>query len=205
MQGGDKPVRDTLRRSFHAAGPLRQQARRLIHEIMAQPGRLRRSGRRLKTNEKSVATDLTNRLAHKNSDTLSGLLLDRRGPLNFRCRTHNHLASLLHRYIFVSDVGMSNGGCGSVPPVQMKGKRSVARRQPGLGSSMTAVPQTAAIRASTCRLAQQPLRASQGEYAWQHPPTALAAIRSIAKSKENLEPMSALGRSIRGSVNPPWA
>jgi hypothetical protein len=55
------------------------------------------------------------------------------------------------------------------------GKRSVARRQPGLGSSMTAVPHTAAIRASTCRRAQQRLRGSQGEYAWQHPPTALAA------------------------------
>jgi hypothetical protein len=36
---------------------------------MAQPGRLRRSGRSLKTNEKSVETNLTNRLTHKNSDT----------------------------------------------------------------------------------------------------------------------------------------
>ena len=60
------------------------------------------------------------------------------------------------------------------------GKRSVARRQPGLGSSMTAVPQTAAIRASTGRRAQQPLRGSQREYAWQHPPTALAAELAFA-------------------------
>ena len=35
---------------------------------MAQPGRHRRSGRSQKTNEKSVKNDLTNRLAHKNSD-----------------------------------------------------------------------------------------------------------------------------------------
>lgn len=35
---------------------------------MAQPGRHQRSGRSLKTNEKSVENDLTNRLAHKNSD-----------------------------------------------------------------------------------------------------------------------------------------
>ncbi len=38
-------------------------------KYMAQPGRLRRSGRSLKTNEKSVENNLTNRLAHKNSDT----------------------------------------------------------------------------------------------------------------------------------------
>ncbi len=40
-------------------------------KYMAQPGRLRRSGRSLKTNEKSVENNLTNRLAHKNSDTPS--------------------------------------------------------------------------------------------------------------------------------------
>ena len=40
---------------------------------MSQPGRHRRSGRSLKTNEKSVENDLTNRVAHKNSDTLSVL------------------------------------------------------------------------------------------------------------------------------------
>jgi hypothetical protein len=56
----------------------------------------------------------------------------------------------------------------------------MARRQPGLGNSMTAVPHTAAIRASTCRRAQQPLRGSQREYAWQHPPAALAAKPSSA-------------------------
>jgi hypothetical protein len=39
------------------------------------------------------------------------------------------------------------------------------------------VPHTGAIRASTCRRAQQPLRGSQLEYAWQHPPTALSAQR----------------------------
>ena len=33
---------------------------------MAQPGHYRRSGRSLKTNEKSVKNDLTNRLARKN-------------------------------------------------------------------------------------------------------------------------------------------
>ena len=36
---------------------------------MAQPGCLWRSGRSLKTNEKSVENYLTNRFAHKNSDT----------------------------------------------------------------------------------------------------------------------------------------
>ena len=40
---------------------------------MAQPGHYRRSGRSLKTNEKSVKNDLINRLAHKNSDSPSAL------------------------------------------------------------------------------------------------------------------------------------
>ena len=40
---------------------------------IAQPERLRRSGRSPKTNEKSVENDLTNRLAHKNSDNPSAL------------------------------------------------------------------------------------------------------------------------------------
>lgn len=44
-------------------------------KYMAQPGRLRRSGRSLKTNEKSVENNLTNRLAHKNSDTPSATRL----------------------------------------------------------------------------------------------------------------------------------
>jgi hypothetical protein len=40
---------------------------------MAQPGRLRRPGRGLKTEEKSVKTDSTNRLTHRNSDTPADL------------------------------------------------------------------------------------------------------------------------------------
>lgn len=60
-------------------------------------------------------------------------------------------------------------------------KRSLARRQPGRGIPMTAVPRTAAIRASAGRRFQQPLPGSQSEHAWQHPPTAVAgAARSSA-------------------------
>jgi len=44
---------------------------------------------------------------------------------------------------------------------------------------MTAVPHTAGIRASAGRRAQQPLRDSQREYAWQHPPSAIAALRLL--------------------------
>ena len=89
---------------------------------------------------------------------------------------------------------------GSVPPVQRMGKRSVPRRQPGLGSSMTAVPHTAAIQASTCRRAQQPLRCSQREYAWQHPRTALAAKRrspSAARSTNSVTLVSTPKRQQR--------
>jgi len=55
------------------------------------------------------------------------------------------------------------------------GKLSVARRLPGRGSPNTAIPHTAAIRASNCRRIQQPLRGSQDKYAWQHPRSAHAA------------------------------
>src|SRR3990167_91574 len=62
----------------------------------------------------------------------------------------------------------------AVPSVQVMGKRS-ARRQLVGGRPMTAAPQIAAIRASAGRRAQQSLRDSQREYAWQHPPSAIAA------------------------------
>jgi len=54
---------------------------------------------------------------------------------------------------------------GAIPPVEVMGKRSVARRKPARASPRTAVPRTAAIRASPVRCTQQPLHASQREYA----------------------------------------
>lgn len=81
---------------------------------------------------------------------------------------------------------------GSVPPVQVMGMRSVARRQPGRRSPMTAVPRTAAIRASAGRCAQQPLRGSQRERAWQHPPSAVSCNAALG-----LEGCFRLGPDIR--------
>ncbi len=46
---------------------------------------------------------------------------------------------------------------------------------------MTAVPRTVAVRASTGRCTQQPLRGSQRELAWQHPPSAAAAQPSSSR------------------------
>ena len=69
LEGGNEPVRDTLRRSLHAAGARRSQGRRLNHDYMAQPGCLRRPGRGLKTEERSVESKSTNLLELKNSDS----------------------------------------------------------------------------------------------------------------------------------------
>ena len=48
------------------------------------------------------------------------------------------------------------------------------------GRHMTAVPRTAAVRASAGCRTQQPLRGSQREHAGQHPPSAIAAYLSKA-------------------------
>lgn len=53
----------------------------------------------------------------------------------------------------------------SVSPVQVMGKRSAARSQPGRASPMTAVLHTGAIPSRIGRLTQQPLHGSQREYA----------------------------------------
>jgi len=59
------------------------------------------------------------------------------------------------------------------------GERSVVGRQPDSGGLMTAVPGTAANRASASRRAQQPLRGSQREYAWRYPKAPIAAKPSV--------------------------
>lgn len=56
---------------------------------------------------------------------------------------------------------LTNFSSGSKPPVKVMGKQSVARRQPGRGSPMTAVTRTDAIRLSAGRRAHKPLRGSQ--------------------------------------------
>lgn len=58
-------------------------------------------------------------------------------------------------------------------------KRSWAWRQPAHGSPRTAAPPKAGTQASAGRCSQQPFRASKRAYAWQHPPTAIAAERSL--------------------------
>ena len=67
---------------------------------------------------------------------------------------------------------------GSIPPVQVMGKRSVLRRLPGRRSPTTATPHTGAIQTCAGRHAQRPFRGNQHEYAWQHPPAAVAALHS---------------------------
>ena len=47
------------------------------------------------------------------------------------------------------------------------------------GSPMTAVPRTAAIRASADRCRQGPHRGNHHEHAWQYPPTAVAALEPL--------------------------
>ena len=95
----------------------------------------------------------------------------------------------------------SDAGSGSEPPVQAIMKRSVALRQPGRGSPMTAVPRTDAIRVSADRRTQQPLRGSQREHAWQHPPSAAAAVPSL--TFQGWATAISLGTSSCATLRPP--
>lgn len=74
----------------------------------------------------------------------------------------------------------SDGWNGSSASVQVTRKRAWAWCQTAQGSSRAAVPPKAGTQASVGPYSQQPLRGAQHAYAWQHPPTAFAAILPLA-------------------------
>lgn len=71
---------------------------------------------------------------------------------------------------------------GSVPPIQVMGKRSEAPRIPGRGSSMSAVPHTAEIHDFVCDEARRLHGASQREHTRRQRPAPTAAHPSLGRS-----------------------